>query len=222
MKLAARFSAPNGCSEMMVADQPGFTLWLRAAGEGASTQQTAEAIALELGHRGASVELIDAARLARETYASKSSSKGISLAIAMTADALNRHGTVALVHGAKSSAQDFAWKKRKPEKLLDVVCLAENQPVGGTGPYLILRPLTEEMAGVLPDPPSTARVGEEGADNGLSEAALDSPVDDNGIRYDTVPLFDALEKAGLVATGSTPGNGADELLRKRLKDLGYL
>ncbi len=207
---------------MKTADPSGFTLWMRAADLGASIQHTAKEVAVELDRRGLSVELIDAAKLAREAYASKSASKGVSLAIAMTADALNRHGAVALIHGAKSSSQDFAWKKHKPEKLLDIVCMAEGQSVAGNGPHLVLRPLTAEKAVVLPDPPSTAKVGEEPADDEQVDAGLEPPFGVDTVRYDTTPLFDALEKAGWTPSGSAPGNGDDDVLRKRLKDLGYL
>jgi hypothetical protein len=205
----------------------GFTLWLRATASDNLISETVEEIALELSRRGLPVEPVDAARLAKEAYVSKSASKGVSLAIAMTADALNRHGVVCLIHGARSSAGDFAWKKRKPERLLDIVCAGEDETVLGSGPYLTLHPLTHDSAS--PEPPSVARVDvndnpTEEEPSGIEDPELipEAVPKREPLRQNLSPLFEALEKAGWIPAASTPTNGDDEVLRKRLKNLGYL
>ncbi|GBE29763.1 MAG TPA: hypothetical protein ENH10_08375 [Bacteroidetes bacterium] len=203
----------------------GFTLWLRSTVENELTNLIVNEIEAELGRRGMNVELVDAAKLARQAYVSKSSKKDIALAIAMTADALTRHGIVCLIHGARSSAHDFAWRKRTPGRLLDVVCADEGVTVAGKGPFLTLHPLDIDSDDNPPDPPSVAQIRDDESGDASSEAISINPDEthsEDTPRWNTKPLFDALTKAGWIPAAIQSSNGDDELLRKRLKDLGYL
>ncbi len=221
---------------MSAATASGFTLWLRTAGKALDYSAIVPQIALELSRRGVPVEPIDAAALARATYRGKISGQGLTLAIAMTADALTRHGVACLVHGSRSSAHEFAWKKRKPERLLDVVFVRDGETVSGKGPFLVLRPGEGSDSTTAPDPPMSAPVepdsshstkdsetppdrSGETTDSDTVSQDTDNPTSEH---WDLAPLFDALAKAGWIPPLTAATNGDDELLRERLRKLGYL
>ncbi|MCB2211447.1 hypothetical protein KQI52_04990 [bacterium] len=214
----------------------GFTLWLRTSGKTLDYSAIVVQIAQELERRGVPVEPIDAAALARATYRGKISGQGLALAIAMSADALTRHGVACIIHGSRSSAYEFSWKKRKPERLLDVVFVRDGETVKGKGPFLVLRPGDGNGSSTAPDPPASAPVEPESApsaiDSETSAASSSENIDSDRVTLDSAdqvqsdwnlaPLFDALAKAGWIPPLAAPTNGDDELLRQRLRKLGYL
>lgn len=219
---------------MSVSTGAGFTLWVRGAGKNTALAGTSARIAEELERRGVAVETIDAAALARETCRRRAGGEGLAIALAITASALNRHGIACLIHGARVAAAEFDWKRRKPERLLDVVLAHENETVTGKGPHLVLRAPRAARSFSLgshareDQPRGQARTGGgwPGARPG-SHAPDHRPRGQAGTpsdqpRWDPSPLFRALANAGWIPAESSPSNGDDTLIRERLRDLGYL